>query len=137
MGLLIRVPPPPAPVEWTLDLQAGSDQSMRIAGEFDRGRTKPTSIAKPDLVLNVTSVHWPLAVTVRGVDVTGELDGKLSIDRVNAIWKTAGSAELKDLKARGEPLKGDRSTSRRSQLNGRLLVAMGAGGSGEWSDRHR
>ncbi len=107
MDLAVQIRPAPATVAWTVDLRALDDQSLRITGELDRWRSQSTSATKPDLSLEVSSTHWPLALTAQGLAVSGRLESKASVVRLGGLWKSTGSARVLDLKATGAPLKGD------------------------------
>ena len=107
MDLVIHIRPDPGLLDWSFHLTTGSDQSLRISGDFDRWKSKPSSVAKPDLTLDVASIGWPIALDVEKVVMGGRFDGKFSINRVAGQLKTSGTAEMKNLKAKGERFKGD------------------------------
>jgi hypothetical protein len=105
MDLLVEIRPAPAALAWSVDLMSRADQSIRITGEVDRWRVRPTSAGKPDLILDVTAIHWPIDLKGERIDLACALEGRFSIERIGGRWRSEGTSAMNAVKLGGDALK--------------------------------
>ena len=107
MDLLVELRPSPATDTWSIDLRQAAGPTLRIRGEVDRWQTRPSSRGVPDLDLEVSLRHWPIAAKAEGLDVSAGVDGDFSAHRTEGRWRSGGTLHAAEFKAAGQPLKGD------------------------------
>jgi translocation and assembly module TamB len=107
--LRLDLPAAPSDLMWRLRLENGAGpqaQALELRGEYQRwgGKGRPSG----DLAVDIQGKSWPWAVSLRGVDAAGRLDGALAVARQSGRWSVSGRTDMTHVEAAGALLAGDR-----------------------------